>query len=163
MQAVLLDKQKHSKICFSETLAWQAVYPVCGPTGIVQTLTSPVWFWSKGRQWRALAILLWPSYLMWLNSLFLQLNFSSHAIFYFWSFSIQHWPFYQFTLPPVFLSGFEVFPCYVFFLINTAPFQAVFPVCEYVKELSKLSFQCLLICKGNPLFMRLACFCWAYD
>lgn len=37
-------------------------------------------------------------------------------------------------------------PCCVFFLINTAPFQAIFPVCDYVKELSKLSFQGLLIC-----------------
>lgn len=44
MQAVALNKQKHSKICFIQTLAWQAVYPVWDPAGIVQTLTNPVWF-----------------------------------------------------------------------------------------------------------------------
>lgn len=60
---------------------------------------------------------------------------------------------------------FEIFPCcvVVFFLINSAPFQPVLPVCEYVKERSKLSVQCLLICDGNLLCLRHACFCLTYD
>lgn len=165
MHAVALNKQKHSKICFIQTLAWQSCLSCMRSNRHCASFDKRCVVFIEGKvancsRKSALTFLLNLSVQFVPTAKFLKpCNIVFLIIFY------PVLAFLTVYIATFFPCVFEILPCCVvfFFLINSAPFQPVLPVREYVKERSKLSFQCLLICEGNLLCPRHACFCLTYD